>query len=338
MKGFWMKRKRRQICLTESQCQDILMLLHSGFSFQESMELLEEEGKEPVFEAIRKRLMQGEEAEEFMGYCLPRDLSFYFTCFSSFLPFEASLQVTMDIIQRRRKAADEMRKSLFYPLTLLSGAICGVFLFDRTILPKMVSLMNAFAGDISHALRLSKLFEVCSAVLIVLCLFTAVCAAYFLSGSRITATYRFLSQHMPDCLLVQYASVEFARIFCACVSVNLSTRSCLALMKKLKDKPLAAYIAGELEKSFEKGRDMNEAVRSPCLEKKLARFFHLAIYASDTETMLKGYMEMSQKRTERRIRKLTYGIQIAAYGWIGFMLVIVYQVLMMPLGMMRQIG
>ncbi|MCH4013028.1 MAG: hypothetical protein LKE64_01660 [Solobacterium sp.] len=333
-----MKRKQKRICLTDEACTDLLMLLNSGFSFQESMDLLEEEGKQQVWQKIRRHLINGEEAGRFMGKYLPSDKAFYFTCFASFLPFRESLKVTMDIVRKRKAAADAIRKALFYPLTLLSAAISGVFLFDRTILPNMMSLMKTFSVKTGSQMILPYIFEICSIILIVLCVLGTGGAAVFLSKKRIVDTYRYLAVKLPDCLLVQYASLDFARIFCECSGVSLSTRSSIAIMKKLKDRPLIPFIASEMEKSFLMGEAMKDAVQSPYIEKKLARFFHLAIYAGDTENMLKGYQEMSQKRTERRIKILTSAIQLTAYTWIGIMLVIVYQVLMMPLGMLRQIG
>ena len=101
-----MKRKQKRICLTDEACTDLLMLLNSGFSFQESMDLLEEEGKQQVWQKIRRHLINGEEAGRFMGKYLPSDKAFYFTCFASFLPFRESLKVTMDIVRKRKAAAD----------------------------------------------------------------------------------------------------------------------------------------------------------------------------------------------------------------------------------------
>ena len=72
-RGFLMKRKQKRICLTDEACTDLLMLLNSGFSFQESMDLLEEEGKQQVWQKIRRHLINGEEAGRFMGKYLPSD-------------------------------------------------------------------------------------------------------------------------------------------------------------------------------------------------------------------------------------------------------------------------
>jgi type II secretory pathway component PulF len=316
---------------------DLLTLMNSGLSFQESMTMLNEGKRSPVWEEIRKHLINGEETGSFMSQYLRKEQAFYFRCFASFLPFQESLSVTMDIIRMRREARDKLCRGLFYPLTLLAATIAGVFLFDRTILPNMTSLMHTFAMEKGNEMILPKIFEVSSMGLVAAVLAGVIAGMYFLSPQHIADTYRFLAVRMPDSLLVQYASLDFARVFRECTSVKLSTRQSIAVMKQLTDRPLVPFIAGEMEKSFLAGETMKDAVLSPYLEKKLARFIRLAVYAGRTEEMLGAYLAMSEKRTERRVRQLTVWIQLLAYIWIGIMLVLIYEVLMTPLSMLRNI-
>ena len=333
-----MKRKRKKICLTDAMCEDLLTLMNSGFSLQESMDLLEEGKQDAVWREIRAHLVKGEAAGQFLAAYLSADKAFYFRCFTAFLPFQESLAVTMAIIRMRREARAKLGRGLFYPLTLLCASMAGMFLFDRTILPHMTSLMHSFAMQEGTETILPKLFEGCSLGLLLLSVLAALAGMYFLSSGRIRDTYRFLAVHLPDCLLVQYASLDFARVYRQCVGVNLSTRHSIAVMKTLRDRPLLPFIASELEKSFLSGETMKEAIMSPYLEKKLARYFRLAIYAGRTEDMLDAYLRMSEKRTERRVKQLTVWIQLFAYTWIGLMLVMIYHVLMMPLSMLQKIA
>lgn len=328
----------KKTSLSEENCEDLIRLLDSGFSFRESLDILDSGGKNPVMESMKKHLNSGEEASSFLSRCLPRAYVFYYECFSAFLPFLESMKIARGIVTMQKKAKTEMEKGLFYPLFLLAAMTAGVFVFDRTVLPSMMSMMESFHIDGSREALLQKGCEAGLRIFIGLAAAAALSGIYFFAPKRIVKTYQWLAVHMPDCLTVQYASLEFARIFRECEKVKLSTRESIAVMKKIETRPLVSFIAGEMEKSFLAGTTMSDAVESPYLEKKLARFFRMAVYAGSTEEMLSGYLAMSQARTARHIRTLTRIIQAAAYGGIGILLVLVYQVLMMPMTMLKKIG
>ena len=63
----------------------------------------------------------------------------------------------------------------------------------------------------------------------------------------------------------------------------------------------------------------------------------LAVYSGNAEEMLKGYLEMSEEKGRLRIERITRSIQAASYACIGIVLILIYQILMMPLQILTQI-
>ena len=61
-----------------------------------------------------------------------------------------------------------------------------------------------------------------------------------------------------------------------------------------------------------------------------------AVYSSDCERMLEGYLEMTRVRTETQIRRFSRTVQFVSYLMIGIMIVLMYRLLLMPVNMMQQ--
>ena len=63
----------------------------------------------------------------------------------------------------------------------------------------------------------------------------------------------------------------------------------------------------------------------------------IAINTAKIEEMLVGYMEINALKVEKKCKKLSRSLQIISYVMLGIMLVFVYQILLMPLGIISNI-
>ena len=119
--------------------------------------------------------------------------------------------------------------------------------------------------------------------------------------------------------------------------MNVPTIQALAMLKALRNKPLVALIASELDRSLAEGEELIAAMSSPYVETALCRFMRIAVCSSECEAMLEGYLEMVQKRTEKQIRTFSRTVQLFSYTLIGIVLIFVYRILMMPMIMLQRI-
>lgn len=324
--------------LSESDTGSLAALMDSGFTLSDAMKILENDENSDVFECIRDRLQNGEELRTFIAAFVPLSYGKYLPDFLRFLPVLESLQLTGEILRKQKEEQDRLLRGLGYPFLLMAGMSVGILLFNRLVLPAMTALMGSFQSADRSTFLLQKAAGIFSSLLFLAVCFTAAALAFLLSGKRIVRTYCFLSARRSGCLLVQYASRQFASIYLQCLQRRVSTRESIAIMKEMKGRPLPAFIAGELEKSFLSGASFADAVRSPYLESGLAGFFRLSLYTDNTEEMLKGYLSMCEKRTEMQIRRLTGVIRLISYAAAGIVIIAVYRILMMPMSLLQTLS
>lgn len=312
--------------------------MDSGFSLEETMHILQTPANKSCFDAIRSHLDNGELAETFLGQYMPSSYQSFLRDFLAYLPFLDSLQLAIAITAQEKEHLAIIEKGLLYPCMLMAGMAGGIFLFERTVLPTMLNMItavNVSSGNVAVLAALMAWFArgLFAAVLV----FTAIlwlCTRQ----TNIVKAYRFAALHFPNSLPVQLASTQFTRFFQECVRRQISTRQSLQILSRMNQRPLIAFLASELDHSFQKGESLSRAVVSPYLESALAAFFQTAVYAEDTAGILTGYLQMSLMRTRHQIDHFTHGVQAVCYLAVGLVIIFAYRILLMPMAMMQQIG
>ena len=330
-------QKRRRILIDREDCQGIQKLMESGFTLQESMELLSSRKSSEAFAAIRKRLEDGEEAASFFQDYCPKDYRGYFSGFLQTLSFRECLSLSIAIAEGDRKEKEAIQRKLFYPCAMLVAVIAGIFLFTEFCFPPLLSMVKSFHGDTEQYVLIQKVLKNACMILAIILAVLAAMVLSFLPEARQKQGYQLLQKLLPDSLLVQYVSMDFIRFFHQCLSRNIPTRRSLHLLETISHKPVIRFLAEEIEKGLLEGNPLEQAVDLPCLDPALARFMKLAVYSGNAEEMLKGYLEMSEEKGRLRIARITRTIQAASYACIGIVLILIYQILMMPLQILTQI-
>lgn len=330
-------QKRRRILIDREDCQGIQKLMESGFTLQESMELLSSRKSSEAFAAIRKRLEDGEEAASFFQDYCPKDYRGYFSGFLQTLSFRECLSLSIAIAEGDRKEKEAIQRKLFYPCAMLVAVIAGIFLFTEFCFPPLLSMVKSFHGDTEQYVLIQKVLKNACMILAIILAVLAAMVLSFLPEARQKQGFQLLQKLLPDSLLVQYVSMDFIRFFHQCLSRNIPTRRSLHLLETISHKPVIRFLAEEIEKGLLEGNPLEQAVDLPCLDPALARFMKLAVYSGNAEEMLKGYLEMSEEKGRLRIARITRTIQAASYACIGIVLILIYQILMMPLQILTQI-
>ena len=89
----------------------------------------------------------------------------------------------------------------------------------------------------------------------------------------------------------------------------------------------------EIEQALLEGTTFINAIKDTHLDQDLMRFMQIAIYSKEKENILEKYLSYSDIYIEKRISKITTVLQSCAYVTIGFFMIVVYQILMVPLSL-----
>lgn len=323
--------------MRKEDCEALIRLSDNGFSLQECMNILQENANAGVFEEIQTRLNEGEQLSAFFYQYCPKEYRGYFEGFIRYMPFQESLDASISIVAAEEKQKAEIIRGMAYPVLLFAGMLGGIMLFCTFVLPSMISMMSGFHLDGSSYEVMQKIILLLSRTALGGMSAAGVMAMTALQKKNQVRTYCFLVRKKPSSVFVQYASSDFARFFLECHRHSISTNETMKILKTIDEKPLVAHIASVMDEHLLNGETLEEAVRHSGVEAALLRFLRIAVYSSECEKMLEGYLNMVHVRTDHAIRRFSRIIQLFSYSSVGLVLVFVYRILMMPMNMLQNI-
>ena len=320
--------------MSKEECDSLITLLDSGLSIKDSLRLMDDAHMHSIVEKLTIQLEKGNDVSEYMTSFLPYDYRFCFTVFIHYMSLRHALKASREIAVQKEKERKELIGKLLYPLLLLAGMCVGMLVFNLIVFPSMLNMADGFVVDFSFYVLLQKIISY-GDILFMGCSFIALCVtAICVHPSNIVSTYRYLSSRFPENILVQQASKDFAFFFVSCLKNGMATRDTMHILMDMKGYPLVSHIAIGLDWLMEKGEGMENAMKIVGVEPALLRFFSTACQSSSCREMMDGYLTMTTIRTMKRIRRFSSIVQLASYTAVGIMIVLVYQILMLPMQML----
>ena len=311
--------------------------MENGFSFTDTLQILKTKRNERRITHVLEKLEQGQTFKEAFSLLLPHCYRRYFNNFIRYLPVLESMRISVELASHEEKMKQKMMKDMVYPVVMLFVMFIGMYLFNGFVFPQMMTLMTSFEINVSSYYFLRSLIQLLSWLVTILFVVGMLLWVVFQEPNRKCWLYRVLVKYVPDSLMVQKASAEFARYFLECVRVRISTKQTMKILLDMKEKPLVRLIAQELNDALSKGESFEVTLHTPFVEHALQQFFQIALHGSNCEKMLEGYLVMNQQRHIKQVRIFTRSVQLSCYGAIGLILLVIYQILMLPMQMLQNI-
>lgn len=144
--------------------------------------------------------------------------------------------------------------------------------------------------------------------------------------------YRSLLCRFPLFLeLISYviASDMLSLIHCGC-----STKEMFTYLHHLRKQGLSADASNALFNALQAGESFEDTVTSSMyLSARFKYFFKCGLHTQQLSSCLDDYLLFQQQRWIRQIKLVCIGIQCFSYGFIALIVVLIYQIMLLPLEM-----
>ncbi|MCI5773268.1 MAG: type II secretion system F family protein [Erysipelotrichaceae bacterium] len=312
-------------------------LLNSGFAFKDCLELLKNKQNEKIFDEIDERLQQGEMIEDFFKNYLTAQYASYFTSLIRFEAFNTSLSLMNEMVSSDNKQKQLYLKNLTYPAAIFIATILGIYFFNLWVFPSLLGVMASFAKANSLVLGMQKAISWLTNCFLFLMIFVLAVILYYKQPAKQVKGFLLYQRIFSQGFWQDFVTNDFVRFFYHCQKRGLSTQQSMKVMENLHHQPLVAFVATCIDKQLQQGEMFEKAMNLYFLDKTLYKFMVIAVNTSKIDEMLKGYMELNALKVEKQCQRISRSLQLFAYSLMGIMLVYVYQILLMPLGMIAQL-
>ena len=337
IKGFLPRNRQALICLKKIDLEGISRLLDSGFPLVQCLELLEDKTNHEAFKLIKTKLSEGYAISEFIEQIIPQDLKSHMISFLQFLPLSESIKLSLKLNEYDHSTRYQLVKSLAAPLLMLAGCLAGIWLFSVLCFPLLIEMMQDFNLELGWIKTIGVLINCISAFILCITLLSMIIILFFIQPKRIVMGYILLCRMHLAKPVRHFLSTQFAVYFNECVKLGNSTQATLNMLQKIKSKPLIVFLGYHVEQALLEGKTMEEAMGHQYLDTSLRRFMQIAIHSSSLKEMLISYIQQNEEKGKALCKKWTNRITVLAYGSIGILIVLIYQILLLPLSIIGQV-
>lgn len=306
-------------------------LNETNLPIRQIFKLLTNSSNEEVFKEIEEHLNNGEMIESFIANYLPKEIALYLVPLLSRLSFNESLKISLAFYFEEKKSEKTLSKAITYPIVLLFISLTALYLFDMYGLDSILQMLKTFNVDLSFYERLRIVFRILVYSFYFSFIIIGLLVIYFSSKKRIVLMYLFLSKYNLVKTLRVWSCSKFISLFLVCVELGYKTKESLEILKSMTSKPIISFLAFHMDKKLLDGGSLLEASTQEYYDETLSRFINIASYTNNFTVILDNYLELTKEKLEKKMKRITTSIQLITYGFIGMIIIFIYQILYLPM-------
>ena len=309
-------------------------LLNSDIDLKNALSLIRTRQNQKIIEAIIRKLDRGMTINEVFPNYLKAEFKTYFIALAPYLGLREDLHLSLRLFLEKKDLAASIQKALAYPLGMLMISLAGVYLFNTYCFEALLEAFSAMNTNLAGLKFFKEILDIMISAIFILMIFAFILILYFTRPKRQVLSYVFLLKYLSFSVLKDYFTNEFMIYFRECQNLGIKTYDTIAILKRLKDKPLISYLAHEIDKALLKGNDLKEALSLPIIDERLVYFIKIATSTANGQEMIKLYLDDFKKRFQSLCLKVAKSLQVVAYTLIGLLIIFVYQILFIPMSML----
>lgn len=232
------------------------------------------------------------------------------------------------ILVEKQQAIKKMWiKETSYPMFLLLFAVITLFVFTSAVFPQLSITFSEY-DNFTHLEVLIGIMKSLTYVLLSL-LFVI---PLLLFGIYHSKNYRYILYRIP--LFSELVSFIIASDMLSLIRCGCSTKEMFTYLHHLRQKGLSFDASNALYLELHEGTSFEEAVSlSKQLSRRFKYFFKCGLHTQKLEQCLNDYLHFQQQRWVKQIKAVCIGIQCFSYGFIALIVVLIYQIMLLPLEM-----
>ncbi len=134
-----------------------------------------------------------------------------------------------------------------------------------------------------------------------------------------------------------FTSFLFAGYLLELIHQGVPTYTALQFLENVSEETIFSVLQRRIMHRLEQGTDMLSAIEQESLiHDTCKQSFRIGISTNSLQSMLAVYLKQQELEWGRRLKKSALGIQCVSYIFVGIVVLLVYQIMLIPLSMLEQ--
>ena len=250
--------------------------------------------------------------------------------FVSFLPFQDALHTSLDMIHFEKNINRLLSSTLLYPTFLIVFSSLVLFLFTYIILPILQTMLELQNDTFVLLLTVMNRSVILFYILFFILGFIFI---RLYQKSKVNTLYSILHVLHLDFVIKKYTSFIFSQYLYVLMEHGVSTKHSMEILQSYENKPIIKYVACKLHEQFMRGEDFIDVLHNAYLDTTFCMLCNLGYHTNSFSYALLEYKEVVQMWLQAFMKRLSIIVQFIAYGCIGVIVIVVYQILLMPMSL-----
>ena len=300
----------------------LIKLLQKGYGIKDSIELIK-----PIDQEWLMHYERGEQIWEFMNFELSKMGKRLFHFNIQIFTLDQALQHSLEYEKLKERFVNKWSKQLLYPCFLLFSSLGLFFVFTRYVYP-MFETMNVHLPT-SNLLLLNLIQGNVILLMIVLSVLVVI---------LIIRPSKLMDKIIRFPIMQSIISYQLAFFLSLLSAQGCSSWQMLELLSHLEGSTLFQHLVSHIKEQLNQGNELTQILIShPYLSSSFKRFYKMGTISFELELFLKNYLDFQEIKWQQWLKKAVMLIQFCSYGLIAFVIVLMYQMMLLPLEMMNQI-
>lgn len=316
-------KKKHSMTWRTYEWEYLSKLLDRGYPIVDSIRILQKEDGE-----FLKQIMDGGDiAAILMMYAkshLRQHLQF-FTSVTS-LSNAISCSIRMEIFENEIKK--KIKKECFYPIFIFLFAYLTLCIFIQFVIPQLLLSFPLETLDMFFVISLYSLKILCVLIGLLLMLFLMI----FLILKHSVVFDMLLPQLMKFQIVKEYISYTFSSYMKELDQDGLSTRKAIQYLSTIPDKKIFFCFMKNIKSEVEEGKELSVVMSNLSnVSTMFQTCFAIGVKTGELASALSDYVIFQEEKWFQKIHFLSIIVQSISYGFVGFLVIMVYQIMLVPL-------
>lgn len=246
------------------------------------------------------------------------------------MSFKQALICAEQIDTSSNKISYNFLAKIAYPIFIFCFAYFMILFFSRSIIPSMI----AYSND-ENSFLLLDLLEVIFTILFICMVILLVMILMYVKIPSFKE--KIIPYVLKNKIYQLYVSIQFAIVLESLLASNLTSKMCFKILSEMNFFQEVHYFGKWIYQELLEGKQLEAIINTKPFDKTFLIFFKIGMQSADLVPVLKVYYEQAIESFKSIINKMIVIMQVFSYSCVGILVLVVYQIMLLPLNMLNTI-
>ncbi|MDI9541095.1 MAG: hypothetical protein QM204_06485 [Bacillota bacterium] len=281
---------------------------------------------------INQRLAKGDLLKEILNNdSFEKQLAFYI----QYIDIEQAIRINYQKIRQNEKLKKELFEKIAYHIILLLSSIALLVLFTEIVLPNMIVSLDLTNQKTDSIIMTFKIINIIKNIVLFGILLLLIFIIYIKTFKKEAHIWLLFHKAGKDKIIRMTATYYLVNDLSIFLENGLSLHQSLDILRFNRTNRLTALLAHHFNRALLEGSDFESSLDIEYFDDEFHSICLYGLKDNDFVAAINDYKEISNFKFEQLIKKTSLVFQMICYLFVAVIILLAYQVLLMPLEMLQ---